>query len=113
MPISNSTMQTHTFLTEMYGDDYFPDFLVDKCKQILVSLCEQIESTKPSDNESLLRLTHAAVDSLNQLEAEFEENESEIETAARDALGDEFHAILHAYGFGEVEVDDAIANRDW
>ena len=113
MPITNPTMMKHAFLTEMYDDDYFPDFLVDKCKQILFSLCEQIESSKPADTVSLFKLTHAAVETINQLESEFEANDSEIETGARDALGDEFHAILQAYGFVDADVEDAIANRDW
>ena len=77
MPITNQKMQTHMFLTEMYEDEYFPDFLVDKCKQIFVSLCEQIESSKPADTVSLFKLTHAAVESINQLVTEFEENDSE------------------------------------
>lgn len=113
MPISNKTMKSYQFLTEMYDDDYFPDVLVDKCKQVLVSLCEEIEKNKPKDDESLFELTHAAVEKINELETEFEENDSELETAAREALAEDFGAILDAYGFQDVDLEDAIANRDW
>ena len=113
MAITNMTMKTHSFLAEMYDDDYFPDFLVDKCKQVLVSLCEEIERQLPTDVKSLFPLTHAAVESINKLEVEFEENGSELETGAREALANDFGTILEAYGFGDADLVDAIANRDW
>lgn len=111
--ITNAAMKKREFLAEMYADPYFPAVLVDKCKAVLVTLCEQIESQKPKDTTSLFKLTHAAVDSINQLEAEFEDNDSELETAAREALADDFGAILEAYGFADADLDEAISNRDW
>lgn len=113
MPITNPTMQAHSFLAGMYADDYFPDFLVDECKQILIKLCEAIEHHKPADTGALFTLTHAAVESINRLEAEFEENSSELETGAREALADDFGTILEAYGFVDADLEDAISNRDW
>lgn len=113
MPIANATMKEHQFLTEMYDDGYFPNHLVDKCKQVLVSLCERIESENPADNASLFQLTHAAVTSINHLEGEFEENDSELETGAREALAGDFEIILQAYGFADADLEDAISNRDW
>ena len=113
MPITNVKMNAHSFLREMYDDDYFPNFLVDKCKHILMQLCEQIETAKPNDTESLFKLTHAAVDEINELESEFEENDSELETGAREALAEDFGIILEAYGFGDADLEDAIANREW
>ena len=95
MAIKNETMSSYQFLTEMYEDDYFPTFLVDKCKAILIALCESIEVEMPRDVDGLLKLTHAAVESINQLEAEFEENDSELETAARETRAEDFGAILN------------------
>jgi hypothetical protein len=60
MPIKNDQLKSYSFLQEMYEDKYYPTFLVDKCKTILVRLCEAIEAQKPTDNDSLLQLTHAA-----------------------------------------------------
>lgn len=113
MEITNASMQDYSFLTDMYSDDYFPDFLVDKCRDILAQLCEEIETQKPADTDALFELTHAAVDSINQLEPEFMENESELETGAREALAGDFAAILAAYGFGDADLEEAIANREW
>ncbi len=111
MPITNEQMQGHEFLAGMYRDDYFPDFLVDKGKQILVRLCERIETQKPV-GESVLELTHAATEEFNELQEEFWENDSELETVARECIADDFGTILDAYGY-EVDLEDAIAPRDW
>ena len=112
MPITNPQLKNHPFLKGMYLDDYFPTFLVDKCKAVLVQLCEDIEATKPQDNEALLKLTHAATNKINDLAPEFEDNDSEIETGARDVIGMDFDAIVKAYGF-DIDVEDVIATRDW
>ena len=112
MPITNPKLQNYAFLKEMYDDGYFPDFLVDKGKAILTHLCEQMESEKPTDAEGVYRLTHAATEAFNELQEEFYENDSEIETAARDCIGMDFDFIVKAYGF-DLDVEEVIAPRDW
>jgi len=110
--IQNIKIQNYPFLKEMYEDDYFPNFVVDKGKQILIRLCEAIEREKPTDAESVYKLTHAATEEFNELAAVFEDNGSEIETGAREAIGADFEYILKAYGF-DLDTEDAIAPRDW
>lgn len=112
MIITNSKLTGYKFLKDMYKDGYFPDFLVDKCKQILVDLSVQIETKKPSTDAELFELTHAATERINDLAEEFEDNDSELETGAREALGEDFAFIVEAYGF-EVDIEDVIAPRDW
>jgi len=111
--IESPQLQDYDFLSEMYHDGYFPDFLVDKVKQILVELCQEIEAQPPSDRELLLRLTHAATERINDLQEELSEEGSEIETVAREAIAADFEKILRAYGFADIDVEDAIAPRDW
>ncbi len=112
MPLTNDKLQDYPFLQEMYDDDYYPPFLVDKCKAVLTSLCEKIEATNPASDEEFLELTHAATEQINELQDEFSENDSEIETGAREALGADFEYITKAYGF-HLEVEDVIATREW
>jgi Family of unknown function (DUF5713) len=57
MPITNDKLKAYDFLSEMLQDQYFPDFLVEKGKQILVRLCEQIELLKEALNKSPRRAT--------------------------------------------------------
>jgi hypothetical protein len=113
MPISNEKVQSHPWLSEMYADTYFPKFLVDKLRGVLVELCEQIEREQPQNLESLLKLTHAATERINDLAVEFEANGSQLETAARDAMASEFGFIVAAYGFPDVDIEEVIAPRDW
>ena len=96
----------------MQEDDYFPPALVEKGRQILVKLCEEIESRSPQILEALYALTHAATDEFNALAEKFEENGSEIETAARENIGADFAYIAKAYGF-DADVEELIATREW
>ena len=113
MSIANEKIKNHPWLADMYADGYFPDFLVDKIKVILLDLCEQIEREQPTTDEALLKLTHAATERINALAEEFEENDSELETGAREAMGADFDFIVRAYGFADIDIEDVIAPRDW
>jgi hypothetical protein len=97
----------------MYGDDYFPDHVVDKGKAILLRLCERIEAERPADLAALYALTNAATEEFNALEAEFEAAGSEIETVARELIGEEFWFVASAYGFAEADAEMLIAAREW
>jgi hypothetical protein len=112
MPIANAEMKTYLFLQPMYDDNYFPAACVDKVKQVLVGLCERIEREKPADLAGLYRLTHAATEQVNELQDDFAEHDSEIETAAREAIAEDFARIAAAYGFN-ADVEELIATRDW
>jgi hypothetical protein len=97
----------------MYSDSYYPKRLVDKLRDILVGLCSTIEQEKPATVDHFLRLTHEATERINDLAEEFEENDSELETVAREALAADFGFIADAYGFGSLDIEEIIAPRDW
>lgn len=111
--LSNETTRNHPFLKGMYDDGYFPNNLVDKCKDILVDLCFQIEQSQPKSLDALYELTHAATNKFNDLQEEFDENESEIETVARECIAENFEFIAISYGFKEADIEELIATRDW
>jgi hypothetical protein len=111
--INSQEILNHDFLRGMYKDGYFPDFLVDKIKNILLEVCSQIEEKKPSSHDELFAITHPAVEKINDLEEAFEENDSELETEAREVMGADFDFIVKAYGFNEIDIEDVIAPREW
>lgn len=113
MPITNQQVAEHTFLKPLYADSYFPDHVLDKGVAILQRLCERIEAEKPADLAALYTLTWAATEEFNLLEAEFEAAGSEIETVARDEIGEDFWFIALAYGFSDADSEELIATRDW
>jgi hypothetical protein len=110
--VTNSKIKEFKILDCMYQDSYFPEFLVDKCKAVLLQLCYNIEKTKPTNLEGLYMLTHAATEKINDLENEFHENDSEIETGARECLAENFEFIANAYGF-EADIEELIEPREW
>ncbi len=111
-PLQNLTMKDHSFLPSMYSDPYFPNDCVDKVKEVLIALCRRIEANNDLDLEGLYRLTHASTEDINDLETCFAEQDSEIETAAREAIADAFATIANAYEF-EADVEELIATRTW
>ncbi|MER5500239.1 MULTISPECIES: DUF5713 family protein [unclassified Streptomyces] len=113
MPITNQQVNEDSFLHQMYVDEYFPDHIVDKGKAILLRLCERIEAEQPADLPALYVLTQAATEEFNLLESEFEAAGSEIETVAREEIGESFWLVAMAYGFTDADVEELIATRDW
>lgn len=113
MPITNEHIRAHDFLRGMYRDDDFPNFLVDRTRTIMIELSEAIERDQPGDEASRLVLTHAATEAFNALQQEFKENDSELETEAREVMGANFEFILRAYGFADVDIQDIIAPIQW
>ncbi|MFJ7200209.1 MULTISPECIES: DUF5713 family protein [unclassified Streptomyces] len=113
MPITNQKVTEHAFLQPLYADDYFPDHVVDKGREILLRLCERIEAEQPDDLQALYVLTEAATEQFNLLEAEFEAAGSEIETVAREEIGEGFWFVASAYGFPDADPEELIAAREW
>jgi len=111
MPIQNEKVREHTFLQAMLTDSYFPKHLVGKGQLVLRQLAERIEREAP-EGEAVYALTRATTETFNEMQEEFAEAGSEIETAAREAIGGDVAFILKAYGY-DVDIEEAIANRDW
>lgn len=112
MELNNEQVKNHSFLKDMYEDRYFPNKLVDKGVDILLNLCYQIETKKPKNLEGLYLLTHYSTKEFNNLQNEFYQNESEIETVARDCIAMDFEFIANAYGFN-ADTEELIAPREW
>ena len=111
MSIQNEKVRDHAFLQAMLADNYFPKHLVGKGQHLLRLLAERIEREEP-EGEAVYGPTRATAQAFNELQEEFLEAGSEIETAARDAIGGDVEFILKAYGY-DVDIEEAIGNRDW
>lgn len=98
-------------LEDMYQDGYFPDFLVDKIKvliQDVITFLETGERDLKKVQEKFDEMTLA----INDLQEEFEDNDSEIETGARESIGETVNYILQWFDI-DMDVEDAIGERDW
>ena len=99
------------YLADMYDDDYFPNFLVDKIKSYIVNVVQYLESGKHSIDDIQTKFDMMTED-INNLHEEFEENDSEIETGARESIGETVNHILRHFSI-DIDVETAIRNRDW
>ena len=101
----------YKLLEDMYQDGYFPDFLVDKVKgliQEVIAFLEMGERDLEKIQEKFDEMTLA----INDLQEEFEDNDSEIETGARESIGETVEYILQWFDI-DIDGEDAIGERDW
>lgn len=103
--------RNYKLLDEMYQDEYYPDFLVDKVKAELHKVINLLESGE-TDTEIIQEKLDETVCAINDLQDEFDENDSEIETVARDCIGVTVGYILEWFGI-PIDIEEAIRERDW
>ena len=103
--------EDYELLEDMYRDEYFPDFLVDKVKDLLQEVICLLE-TGERDLENIQSKFDEIILEINDLAEEFEENDSEIETGARESIGETVEYILKWFDI-ELDVEDAIREREW
>ena len=101
----------YELLGEMYQDEYFPDFLVDKVKNEIQKVIEFLENGE-TDTEVIQTKLDEVVCAINELQDEFDENDSEIETVARDCIGETVEYILKWFNI-DIEIEEALRERDW
>ncbi len=95
----------------MYRDGYFPDFLVDKVKDLVQDVIGLLE-TGEKNLEKIQNKFDEMTLAINELQEEFEDNDSEIETVARESIGETVEYILNWFDI-DLDVEDAIRQRDW
>jgi hypothetical protein len=98
-------------LYEMYDDEYFPDFLVDKIKAELDKV-EAVLAGGEKDTAIIQQHFDTMTRAINDLENEFEENDSELETVARESIGEAVDYLLQKYRIA-IDLEEALREREW
>lgn len=101
----------YVLLEHMYNDSYFPNFLVDKIKGhilLVIKFIEERNHTKKEIQDKFDKMTIA----INDLAEEFYENNSELETVARESIGTTVDYILKWFEI-DIDTEEAIRERDW
>lgn len=104
-------VENYKLLEEMYNDGYFPDFLVDKIRMLIQNIICFLESGERDLEKIQARFDEMTL-AINDLEEEFEDNDSELETVARDSIGTAVEYILRWFDI-DIDVENAIRERDW
>ncbi len=103
--------ENYVLLEDMVNDDYYPKFLVDKVKDLIIPvihLLENGEKDKAVIQGALDTMTFA----INDLQEEFDEHDSELETVARDSIATTIGDILEYFDI-DIDIETALAERDW
>ena len=98
-------------LYEMYDDEYFPNFLVDKIKAELDKV-EAVLADGEKDTAIIQQYFDTMTRAINDLESEFDENDSEIETVARESIGEAVDYLLQKYRIA-IDLEEALREREW
>lgn len=101
----------YKLLEDMYQDEVFPDFLVDKVKDLVQDVIAFLETGETNIKKIQNKFDDMTL-AINDLQEEFEDNDSEIETGARESIGETVEYILKWFGI-DMDVEDAIGERDW
>lgn len=104
-------MNEKDYLVDMYRDEYYPKFLVDKIKLILKNVVTILEKGERNLEHIQSEFDRATI-AINELEDEFEGHDSELETVARESIAETVGIILDTYNI-EIDLEDAIRERDW
>lgn len=104
-------MREEDYLTDMYSDSYFPNFLVDKIKESIKKIYEVLENGE-TDLEVIQTVCDNSVIEINNLEDEFDNSDSEIETVARDSIAVTVEKILVKYNI-DLDIEEALREREW
>ncbi|MEK3916553.1 DUF5713 family protein [Paenibacillus sp. FSL H7-0331] len=109
--MQDNSSASFEYLKDMYIDAYYPNFLVDKVKAELVKVVEFLEQGN-QDIEEIQAKLNFAIHVINVIAEEFDENDSEIETVARESIAQTVEDILAFFGI-EIDTEVAIQERDW
>lgn len=103
--------ENYVLVKDMYDDGYFPNFLVDKIKSLILNLIAYLEMGE----QDITKIQEKCDDmtlSINDLDEEFDENDSELETLARESIGDSVEYVLKWFEIS-IDCEEAIRNREW
>jgi len=101
----------YVLLRGMVNDGYFPDFLVEKVKALMIPVIRLLEAGETDVDVIQGKLDEMTL-SINDLQEEFEENDSELETAARDSIAETIEYILNWFDI-PIDSETALGERDW
>ncbi len=103
--------ENYIYLKDMYNDSYFPKFLVDKVRDEIIKVVEYLEEEGHKTEDIQEKFDNMTI-AINDLQEEFDENGSEIETGARESIGETVDYIIKYFDI-DIDTETAIGERDW
>ena len=101
----------YKLLDEIYQDDYYPAFFLVIVKDELQKVIDLLESGE-TNTDAVQETLDEAVCDINDLQEEFDEHDSELETVARECIAATVAYILEWFGI-PIDTEESIRERDW
>jgi hypothetical protein len=99
------------FLPEMYEDGYFPNSEVDKIKAAIQKVVTYLEKGETSPKKVQKKLDAMTL-TINELQNDFVDQGSELETGAANAIAETVERML-AHFQVDIDIEEAIREREW
>ncbi|MBR4847491.1 MAG: hypothetical protein IKV08_04735 [Phascolarctobacterium sp.] len=102
----------YVLLQNMFEDTYYPQFLVEKIKWQFIHLIEFLEGTDVKEVSLIQDKLDEFTIFINNLQQEFWDQDSEIETVASESITNTLEYILNWFKV-DVDIEDALREREW
>jgi len=102
---------SYILVKDMASDSYYPKFLVERVRELIAPVIQLLEHGETNLNTIQDKLDEMTC-SINELQDEFEESGSEIETVARDSIAETIEYILEWFDI-DIDVETALQEREW
>ncbi|MBF0714096.1 hypothetical protein HZY83_05340 [Gemella sp. GH3] len=101
----------YILVSDMVEDEYYPNFLVEKVQDIIKKVITVLESGETNIEVIQEYLDEMTIE-INDIQEQFEENNSEIESIARDSIAVTIEYILEWFNIN-IDLETALQERDW
>ena len=102
----------YVLLQNMFEDTYYPQFLVEKIKWQFIHLIEFLESADGKELPLIQDKLDEFTMFINNMQQEFWDQDSEIETVASESIANTLEYILNWFKV-DVGIEDALREREW
>lgn len=99
------------FLPDMYADSYFPTSEVNKVKTAIQKVVTFLEKGGASTKKIQKKLDDMTL-TINELQNDFADRDSEIETGARESIAETVARVLAHFNV-DIDIEEALGERDW
>ncbi|MCX0340874.1 DUF5713 family protein [Acinetobacter radioresistens] len=99
-------------LTPMFEDEYYPDELVSRIKQLLLQFSEKITASSLSQTDMYSSAQEIIVQ-INKMKPKFEQMDSSLDDAAADYIAEAMMMVVQEAGYLDIDMEELVANREW
>ncbi|HAD68508.1 MAG TPA: hypothetical protein DCF90_01570 [Acinetobacter radioresistens] len=99
-------------LTPMFEDEYYPDELVSRIKQLLLQFSEKITASSLIQTD-IYSSAQEIIVQINKMNPKFEQMDSSLDDAAADYIAEAMMMVVQEAGYLDIDMEELVANREW